>query len=65
MAEAPPAPAPTRRILLAGDVHGRLATLFARVQAASAKAGPFDALFCVGGFFPAGGVCIGAGGGGG
>ena len=44
-----------RRILLAGDVQGKLATLFARVEAVSAKAGPFDALFCVGGFFPLGG----------
>ena len=53
-----PALPPSRRILLAGDVHGRMSTLFARVEAASAKAGPFDALFCVGGFFPAGGVRI-------
>eukprot|EP00667_Euglena_gracilis_P008726 EG_transcript_8852 len=39
------------RVLVAGDVLGRLDALFARVAAAAAKAGPFDALFCVGDFF--------------
>ncbi|XVE97983.1 hypothetical protein REPUB_Repub03eG0066000 [Reevesia pubescens] len=37
------------RILLCGDVLGRLNQLFKRVNK---SAGPFDALFCVGQFFP-------------
>ena len=49
MAAAPPAP--TSRVLLAGDVCGRLDALYARVAAVAAKAGPFDALLCVGRFF--------------
>ncbi|CAN1799228.1 Zinc finger CCCH domain-containing protein 64 [Linum perenne] len=40
------------RILLAGDVFGRLNQLFKRVQSVNKSAGPFDALFCVGQFFP-------------
>jgi hypothetical protein len=54
MSVATPATTPPRRILLAGDVRGQLRVLFARVEAVAAKAGPFDALLCVGGFFPAG-----------
>ena len=56
MAPPPPAPPPgqarTVRVLIAGDVHGKLGSLFERATAAGAKAGPFDVLLCVGGFFP-------------
>ncbi|XP_038699803.1 zinc finger CCCH domain-containing protein 64 [Tripterygium wilfordii] len=40
------------RILLCGDVLGRLNQLFKRVQSVNKSAGPFDALLCVGQFFP-------------
>ncbi|VFQ83024.1 unnamed protein product [Cuscuta campestris] len=40
------------RILLCGDVAGRLNQLFKRVSTVSKAAGPFDALLCVGQFFP-------------
>ncbi|GAB4853788.1 hypothetical protein Ancab_017982 [Ancistrocladus abbreviatus] len=40
------------RILLCGDVLGRLNQLYKRVISANKSAGPFDALLCVGQFFP-------------
>nr|XP_007154656.1 hypothetical protein PHAVU_003G136700g [Phaseolus vulgaris]ESW26650.1 hypothetical protein PHAVU_003G136700g [Phaseolus vulgaris] len=40
------------RILLCGDVLGRLNQLFKRVSSVTKSAGPFDALLCVGQFFP-------------
>ncbi|XP_041005557.1 zinc finger CCCH domain-containing protein 64 [Juglans microcarpa x Juglans regia] len=40
------------RILLCGDVLGRLDQLFKRVSSVNKSAGPFDALLCVGQFFP-------------
>lgn len=40
------------RILLCGDVLGRFNLLFKRVLAISKANGPFDALLCVGQFFP-------------
>ncbi|KAK2645375.1 hypothetical protein Ddye_020570 [Dipteronia dyeriana] len=40
------------KILLCGDVLGRLNLLFKRVQSVNKSAGPFDALLCVGQFFP-------------
>lgn len=40
------------RILLCGDVSGRLNQLFKRVQSVNKSAGPFDAVLCVGQFFP-------------
>ncbi|XP_024017167.1 zinc finger CCCH domain-containing protein 64 [Morus notabilis] len=40
------------RILLCGDVLGRLNQLFKRVASVNKSAGPFDALLCVGQFFP-------------
>lgn len=40
------------RILLCGDVNGRLNQLFKRVSSVNKSAGPFDALLCVGQFFP-------------
>ncbi|KAJ8750779.1 hypothetical protein K2173_015960 [Erythroxylum novogranatense] len=40
------------RILLCGDVFGRLNQLFKRVLSVNKSAGPFDALLCVGQFFP-------------
>lgn len=40
------------RILLCGDVFGRLNQLFKRVSSVNKAAGPFDALLCVGQFFP-------------
>ncbi|XP_031261073.1 zinc finger CCCH domain-containing protein 64 [Pistacia vera] len=39
------------RILLCGDVLGRMNQLFKRVQSVNKSAGPFDALLCVGQFF--------------
>lgn len=47
-AEKPPAP----RVLLCGDVHGRIHQLCKRVLAVSKSNGPFDCLLCVGQFFP-------------
>ena len=45
------------KILIAGDVNGKLGALYKRVASVNASAaGPFDALFCVGPFFsPVGG----------
>lgn len=40
------------RILLCGDVFGRLNQLYKRVISVNKSAGPFDALLCVGQFFP-------------
>ncbi|KAK7329692.1 hypothetical protein VNO77_23867 [Canavalia gladiata] len=40
------------RILLCGDVLGHLNQLYKRVSSVNKSAGPFDALFCVGQFFP-------------
>ncbi|XP_062010688.1 zinc finger CCCH domain-containing protein 64-like [Rosa rugosa] len=40
------------KILLCGDVSGNLKQLFKRVVSVNKSAGPFDALFCVGQFFP-------------
>ncbi|XP_023516975.1 zinc finger CCCH domain-containing protein 64 isoform X1 [Cucurbita pepo subsp. pepo] len=40
------------RILLCGDVLGRLNQLYKRVVSVNKSAGPFDALLCVGQFFP-------------
>ncbi|KAH6803156.1 CwfJ-like family protein / zinc finger family protein [Perilla frutescens var. frutescens] len=40
------------RILLCGDALGRLNQLFKRVSSVNKSAGPFDALLCVGQFFP-------------
>ncbi|XP_063980346.1 CWF19-like protein 1 isoform X2 [Diachasmimorpha longicaudata] len=40
-----------QKILLAGDVEGRFATLFAKVDQINKKAGPFEFLLCVGNFF--------------
>ncbi|KAL3744752.1 hypothetical protein ACJRO7_013940 [Eucalyptus globulus] len=40
------------RILLCGDARGRLNQLFKRVSSVNKSAGPFDALLCVGQFFP-------------
>ena len=52
MASTNPAPpASSVRVLIAGDVRGNFDALYARVRAVNTKAGPFDALFCVGQFF--------------
>uniref|UniRef100_A0A7N0UTD5 C3H1-type domain-containing protein n=1 Tax=Kalanchoe fedtschenkoi TaxID=63787 RepID=A0A7N0UTD5_KALFE len=40
------------RILLCGDVLGRLDQLYKRFAAVNKSAGPFDVLLCVGQFFP-------------
>ncbi|OVA04008.1 zinc finger protein [Macleaya cordata] len=40
------------RILLCGDVLGRLNQLFKRVSTVNKSTGPFDVLLCVGQFFP-------------
>ena len=39
------------KILVCGDVEGRYAETFKRVAKLDKKAGPFDALFCVGAFY--------------
>ncbi|XP_038123069.1 CWF19-like protein 1 [Cyprinodon tularosa] len=39
------------RVLVCGDVEGRLGSLFSRVQAIQKKTGQFDLLLCVGEFF--------------
>ncbi|XP_071957157.1 CWF19-like protein 1 [Antedon mediterranea] len=39
------------KILVSGDVEGNLDQLFKRVEKVNKKAGPFEALFCVGSFF--------------
>ena len=39
------------KCLYAGEVAGKIDVLFKRVEAVNASNGPFDALFCVGGFF--------------
>ena len=39
------------KILVCGDVEGRYAETFKRVAKLDKKAGPFDALFCVGTFY--------------
>ncbi|XP_007575217.1 CWF19-like protein 1 [Poecilia formosa] len=39
------------RVLVCGDVEGRLSSLFNRVQAIQKKTGQFDLLLCVGEFF--------------
>lgn len=39
------------RVLVCGDVEGRLDTLFGRVRAIQSKSGRFDMLLCVGDFF--------------
>ena len=41
------------KILVCGDVEGRYAETFKRVAKLDKKAGPFDALFCVGAFYGA------------
>ena len=41
------------KILVCGDVEGRYSETFKRVAKLDKKAGPFDALFCVGTFYGA------------
>lgn len=41
----------TSKVLIAGDVNGCFSELFKRVETVNKKAGPFDALLCVGRFF--------------
>ncbi|XP_034994563.1 CWF19-like protein 1 isoform X3 [Zootoca vivipara] len=45
------APGGALRVLVCGDVEGRLGSLYSRVQAVQSKSGPFDLLLCVGNFF--------------
>lgn len=40
-----------KRVLITGDVGGRMDQLCQRVAAVNAKSGPFDVLLCVGPFF--------------
>ena len=42
------------KVLLAGDGSGQLEALYKRIQTVNAKSGPFQVLFCVGGFFAEG-----------
>ena len=44
----------TIKVLLAGDVNGKFDALFKRVSSVNSSNGPFDALLCVGSFFPDG-----------
>ncbi|XP_055345564.1 CWF19-like protein 1 isoform X2 [Paramacrobiotus metropolitanus] len=39
------------KILVVGDVEGRFATVFSKINALHKKNGPFEAVFCVGNFF--------------
>ena len=39
------------KVLIAGDTDGKFAKLIKTISSAHAKAGPFDAVFCVGAFF--------------
>lgn len=39
------------KVLIAGDTDGKFAKLIKTITSAHAKAGPFDAVFCVGTFF--------------
>lgn len=39
------------KVLISGDTKGRFDALFKAAQRANDKAGPFEALFCVGQFF--------------
>jgi hypothetical protein len=48
--KAAAAPKPVK-ILVSGDAKGQFKTMFDAVAKANAKAGPFEALFCVGTFF--------------
>lgn len=41
-----------RKVMLCGDVHGQFKKVFSVVEAQDKKAGPFDALLCVGSFLP-------------
>ena len=41
-----------KKVLISGDVKGKLSALFKRVQAVNKANGPFDLLLCTGGFFP-------------
>jgi hypothetical protein len=43
------------KVLLAGDVNGKIDALFKRVATVNGSSGPFDLLICVGSFFPSGG----------
>lgn len=45
-----------KKVLISGDVHGKLSALFKRVQAIDKANGPFDLLLCTGGFFPESGA---------
>ncbi|XP_033010315.1 CWF19-like protein 1 isoform X2 [Lacerta agilis] len=45
------APGGALRVLVCGDVEGRLGSLYSRVQAVQSKSGAFDLLLCVGNFF--------------
>jgi hypothetical protein len=45
-------PMTSRKILISGDVNGKLSALFKRVAAVNKSNGPFDLLLCTGRFFP-------------
>eukprot|EP00227_Mantoniella_beaufortii_P016489 CAMPEP_0197579314 /NCGR_PEP_ID=MMETSP1326-20131121/3339_1 /TAXON_ID=1155430 /ORGANISM="Genus nov. species nov., Strain RCC2288" /LENGTH=75 /DNA_ID=CAMNT_0043142739 /DNA_START=63 /DNA_END=286 /DNA_ORIENTATION=- len=44
-------PTQQRKILICGDVKGKLSALYKRIASVNKSAGPFDAVFCVGAFF--------------
>ncbi len=46
------------KVLLAGDINGKIDALYKRVNTVNASNGPFAALLCVGSFFNAEGMCI-------
>lgn len=46
---------PAVKVLLAGDVQGKLDALFKRVATVNNSNGPFNLLLCAGAFFPPGG----------
>lgn len=47
-----------RKVMICGDAHGEFAKLFSIVETQDKKAGPFDAIFCVGCFFPSAGSIV-------
>ena len=46
------------KVLLAGDVNGKIDALYKRIATVNASNGPFNALFCVGSFFNPDGAFI-------
>ena len=48
----------SKKILISGDVNGKLSALFKRVAAVNKSNGPFDMLLCTGRFLADAGKCF-------